>query len=146
MTTDVRAKETVAAYRRFFETVTPDKVDDVRPLISEDARFVDPFNDVTGCDLFVGVIARMFEDLDDPRFEMLGEFWSADACILEWRMTARQRHLGHWEVEGLSELRFDPHGRITLHRDYWDSGTQFYGRLPLLRHVIAFIRRKAALR
>lgn len=140
------AAGTVAAYRRFFETVTPQTVEEVRALISGDARFIDPFNDVSGSDRFVGVIEKMFEDVDDPRFEMLDEFWSGDACILKWRMTARQRHLGHWEVEGLSELRFDAHGRIALHRDYWDSGTQFYGRLPLLRHVIGFIRRKAALR
>ena len=137
-------KETVTRYKDFFESVRPETIESVTPLITEDVRFVDPFNDLRGRDAFLRVFEKMYEDVDDPNFVMLEEAWGDEVCFLKWRMTCCQHHLGDWSVEGMTELRFDDRGRVRLHRDYWDAGAEFYGRLPLLRHLIGFVRRRVA--
>lgn len=137
-------RQTVARYKAFFESVTQETVEEVLPLIADDIRFVDPFNDLTGRAAFIRVFVKMFEDVEGPSFAMLEEAWGDGVCFLKWRMSCRQRHLGDWTVDGVTELRFDDGGRVNLHRDYWDAGAALYGRLPLLRHAIAFVRRKLA--
>ena len=59
--TPQKPHQTVARYKGFFETVRPETLAAVVPLISEDVRFVDPFNDVHGRDAFVSVFQKMFE-------------------------------------------------------------------------------------
>lgn len=137
-------RQTVTRYKDFFETVRPETLEGVVPLISDDVRFVDPFNDVHGRDAFLRIFQKMFEDVQDPKFVMLEEAWGEDVCFLKWRMTCRQRRLGDWSVEGLTELRFDDQGRVRLHRDFWDAGAELYGRLPVLRQMIGFVRRRLA--
>ena len=139
-----KRRQTVTRYRDFFETVRPETLEAVVPLISDDVRFVDPFNDVHGPDAFLRIFQKMFDDVQDPRFVMLEEAWGEDVCFLKWRMTCRQRRLGDWSVEGLTELRFDEQGRVCLHRDFWDAGAELYGRLPVLRQMIGFVRRRVA--
>ncbi len=144
-TAPATTRQTVTRYKDFFETVRPETLEAVVPLISHDVRFVDPFNDVHGQEDFVRIFEKMFEDVENPKFAMLEEAWGDDVCFLKWRMTCRQRRLGDWEVEGMTELRFDAQGRVRLHRDYWDAGAELYGRLPVLRQMIGFVRRRLAL-
>ena len=58
-------------------------------------------------------------------------------------MTARVRVIGDWRVEGMSEIRFAPDGRVTDHQDHWDAATQFYGRLPLIGPALRWLGRSA---
>ncbi len=138
------AKQTVTRYRDFFETVCPETLEAVAPLVADDIRFVDPFNDVCGRTAFIAIFEKMYDDVQDPKFVMLEEAWADQVCFLKWRMTCRQRHLGDWAVEGVTELQFDGFGRVQLHRDYWDAGAEFYGKLPVLRQMIGFVRRRIA--
>jgi steroid delta-isomerase len=135
-------RTTVERYREFFETIRPKTLASVAALISRDVRFVDPFNDIRGRDGFIRVFENVFDDVADPAVVMLEEAWGGDVCFLKWRMTCRRRHLGDWQVTGVTELRFDDRGRVRLHRDYWDAGTALYGRLPALREMIGFVRRR----
>lgn len=43
---------------------------------------------------------------------------------------------------GISQVRFDQQGRVTLHQDFWDSGDHFFGKLPVAGGVIGFIRKR----
>ncbi len=142
--TPATARQTVLRYKDFFETVGLETLPAVAPLVSDDIRFVDPFNDVRGREAFVRIFEKMFEDVEDPKFFMLEEAWGDDVCFLKWRTTCRQRRLGDWSVEGVTELRFDERGRIKLHRDFWDAGTELYSKLPILRQMIGFVRRRIA--
>ena len=46
------------------------------------------------------------------------------------------------ESVGMSHVRFDSSGKVTMHQDYWDSGTNIYGQLPILGGAIESIRRR----
>lgn len=46
------------------------------------------------------------------------------------------------ESVGMSHVRFNSAGQVIMHQDFWDSGTNIYGQLPVLGGVIESIRRR----
>ena len=132
-------------YVRYWETLTRDNVGALRALAAPEMRFVDPFNDIVGLERVVAMLAHMFDALDEPRFVVLDRASSDHAWYLRWRFTARlKRRATPWIIEGMSEVHFDATGRVTAHLDHWDSGSQFYARLPGLGWLIRFIARRLA--
>lgn len=106
-------------------------------------RFRDPFNDVRGIEPLRRLLAHSRRQLPGARFEVLDTAWSAPTAYLKWRMAARVKVLGDWQVEGVSEVRFAPDGRVAEHLDHWDAAEQFYGRLPLIGPLLRWLARPA---
>ena len=46
------------------------------------------------------------------------------------------------ESVGMSHVRFNSAGQVIMHQDFWDSGTNIYGQIPVLGGVIESIRRR----
>ncbi len=137
----------IAAYVRYFETLKPESVNDLRALAAPDMRFRDPFNDVTGVERVIAIMRDMFETADNPRFAVTDRAVSGSVLYLRWEFRFRPRRLGgdgDWLITGMSEVHFDETDRVVAHLDHWDAGSQFYARLPLLGGVIRFLRRRLA--
>jgi steroid delta-isomerase len=140
-----RPADMAEAYIRFYETMTPESLARLPDLATPEIHFVDPFNDVTGIEPMRRILAKMFADLAEPRFVVTHRAWDGDVCFLRWRFTARGKAGGAaWIIEGMSELHFAADGKVASHVDYWDSGRQFYEKLPLLGSVLRLIRRRLA--
>lgn len=124
------------ALTTYFETLTPATLARLGDYYATDARFIDPFNNVSGRNAIGRVFADMFEKLQAPRFEVLGRYRSTDPpdeAMLHWRLHFRSRLLGGAAViEGSTRLRFDTTGKVNQHRDYWDAASELYARLPLI--------------
>ena len=43
---------------------------------------------------------------------------------------------------GISQVRFNPEGKVTFHQDFWDSGKNLFGHAPVAGGVISFIRNR----
>lgn len=43
---------------------------------------------------------------------------------------------------GVSHVRLNADGKVVMHQDFWDSGTNIYGQIPVLGGVIESIRRR----
>jgi len=140
----VSIKKASSDYVAFYEALSSQNLDQLYALCTPDVRFCDPFNDTTGVEAYRTILARMLDDVDAPSFQVTDRALSNKTAYLKWRFTFMTRR-GQWLIEGVSAVHFDDHGRITAHIDYWDSGTQFYGRLPVLRHIIGRIRRRLSL-
>ena len=124
----------------YWEELTPEAVPRLRGLCAPEIRFVDPFNDLTGVQRLEALLRHMFQTLENPRFVVEDRALGKDAGYLRWRFTAslRGRPIA---LEGMSEVRFDAKGKVTLHRDHWDASTQVYGRIPVLGAAIRLVRR-----
>lgn len=137
----------LSRYATLFETVSPDALDRLSEWFTEDARFQDPFNDVRGVAAIRRVFARMFETCHDIRFAVTDRLVHQDVGCLRWSMSFRPNVRGlqqrTWHIEGMSRIVFAADGRVQEHVDFWDSGTYFYARLPLLGSVIRAIRKRA---
>jgi ketosteroid isomerase-like protein len=132
-----------ARYASFFETMTPEALDRLADVVTDDVHFVDPFNDVHGVEALRRILAAMYRDTQDPRFHVTHRAFDGDVCFLRWTFSARVRALGgDWCIAGMSELRFDPDGRVREHIDHWDAAGQLYERLPGLGWVLRRLRRR----
>ncbi len=113
-------------------------------IYAEGARFKDPFNEVRGREAIHRIYAHMFEQVDAPRFVVLESVCEGDMAFLVWDFSFRRRGTQNpISVIGSTQLRFDTHGRIAYHRDFWDPAEGIYEKLPWIGGVFRFLRRKA---
>lgn len=147
MTPEPDLEAAVRAYVGFYESLTPETVARLDELCAPDVRFRDPFNDVTGVAAYRAILADMFDRVTGPSFEVINWACSERVAYLRWVFTFLPRKGGTpWRIEGMSEVHFDGLGRVAAHLDHWDSGAQFYARLPVLRSLIRFVRRRLAVK
>lgn len=134
----------------WYETLSPATLADLADFYAADARFKDPFNDVTGRPEIQRIFSHMFEQLDGPRFIVTGTYpgdaAAPDEAMLRWELRFRHRALGKEEqcIVGSSLLAFDASGQITLHRDYWDVAEELWAKLPLIGPLTRVLRRQFA--
>lgn len=63
--------------------------------------------------------------------------------FIRWRMDVvfRKFHKGVMQSSiGITQVRFDKDGRAVYHQDYWDSGSNFYEKLPVLGALIRYVK------
>lgn len=136
-----------ARYQRYWEELSPATVDSLRELAAPGMRFADPFNDVAGVDKVLQVLRAGFDDTDGLRFAFRDRAASeAGVVYYRWQCSFRPKRSrgAPWVIEGMSEVRFGADGRVVEHVDHWDSGSQFYRRIPVLGWLIDLVRRRLA--
>lgn len=136
---------TLRSYARAFETLAADRLDVFAPLITDDVVFRDPFNTLHGRDAFRAVFAKMYRQLQDPRFQV-ADLALGERGYVRWSMTwTRRDGTAAAPVEGVSELIFAADGRVCGHVDHWDVASQLYERAPVLGVLMRALRRRFAL-
>ncbi|MES2923245.1 MAG: nuclear transport factor 2 family protein [Verrucomicrobiota bacterium] len=43
---------------------------------------------------------------------------------------------------GISQIRLNREGKVEFHQDFWDSGKNFYGHLPVVGGAVGFVRKR----
>jgi steroid Delta-isomerase len=79
----------------------------------------------------------------DYRFLDVAEATERPDYYVRWAMTLERRWLNGGEpiqAEGVSHFRFDSSGRLILHRDFWNTGSAFYERIPVLGWLLRRVR------
>lgn len=135
------------AYRTFLETLSPTAIERLDRLAAADIHYHDPFVDARGLVQVKAVFARLFQEVDAPRFTITHCACDGDTCFLRWHFTCRPKTIrkGHpWVVDGITELRFDPQGRVVDHVEHWDAGEQVYERIPVVRALIRWLKRRVS--
>jgi ketosteroid isomerase-like protein len=130
----------------FYEDLTPQALDRLGQLYTEDASFKDPFNEVHGIAAIRDVFEHMYASLHGPRFVVTQRIVDGHQCFLVWEFRFRfQRFDTQTEqvVRGGSHLVLAPDGRIAHHRDYWDAAEELYEKLPLLGGLMRWLKRRA---
>jgi ketosteroid isomerase-like protein len=136
--TDPRTSRLVAAY----EALQPGNVPVLVRLYAEQARFVDPFNDVIGRAAIERIFRHMFDALVEPAFSVQLAVSEGDDAFLTWQFRFRLREgASPMTIDGATHLRFDGDGLVTLHQDYWDAAQQWYGQLPVVGAPMRWSRR-----
>jgi hypothetical protein len=131
---------------QWFEQLTPASVQELQRHYAVNARFKDPFNDVTGLPAIEAIFSHMFEALIAPRFVVTARVTQGAQCFLTWefRFGFRNFHQGCEQViVGASHLMFDAEGKVQLHRDYWDAAEELYEKLPLVGGLMRWLKRRA---
>lgn len=64
---------------------------------------------------------------------------------IRWEMIFAAPKLGGGEPihsVGISQVRFDAGGKVAFHQDFWDSGKNIYGQIPVVGGLIGIIRNR----
>lgn len=140
------AEQQAHHYAQAFAGLTPDGIDDLCNLLTEDVHFRDPFNDLYGRESVRALLQDMFERTGKPAFELLDMQWHENSrCAwLRWRFSAKVPVIGELSVEGSSCIRVDDTDRVAEHLDYWDSAP-VYLQLPVIGGLLRLIKQKMAL-
>ena len=125
----------------FFESISPASLGTLSSVYSEHARFKDPFNDVTGLPGIQRVFAHMFETVQNPRFVVHHTMTQGEHAWLTWDFLI-DRPEGTLTVHGATQLTFAPDGRVSVHRDYWDTAEELYAKLPVIGVLVRWLTRK----
>jgi len=130
---------------RFFETISPETLDQLPAIYAADARFKDPFNEVQGLAAITGIFAHMFGQVDAPRFVVTNRVLQGSQAFLTWDFLFRMKRFSSEEqcIRGATHIRFDVDGTVVLHRDYWDAAEELYEKLPVVGALMRFLKRAA---
>jgi predicted ester cyclase len=135
------------AYLAFWSGLTPRTLDRLDTVVDPYVHFKDPFNEVTGIEAFRAVLEHMFAKTENPTTTLLRWGWAEpDVLLARWRFSARVAVFGDWSLEGMSEIRLGPDGKVVDHVDHYDAGEQVYAKLPGLGPILGLIRRRMAAR
>ena len=128
---------------QLYEQLTPARLAQLDDYYAPDARFKDPFNDVQGVPAIRAIFAHMFESLEQPRFVVTQHVAQGQQAFLQWEFHFRMKR---WRaqvpqcIHGGTLVHFDAQGRVTLHRDYWDTAEELYEKLPVLGRLMRWLR------
>jgi steroid Delta-isomerase len=131
----------------FFESVSPETVSRIAGLYAADARFKDPFNDVQGVPAIEHIFRHMFTQVEAPRFVVSERIVQGDSAMLAWTFEFGVRvgkTVRPQVVNGVTHFKFDAEGKVSLHRDYWDTGEELYMKLPVLGWLLRALKRRLA--
>jgi steroid delta-isomerase len=130
----------------WFESISPQSLRSIDEIYTADAYFKDSFNEVRGAPAIGRILARMFEQVGEPRFVVRQAVAQGDDAFLTWDFLFRIRRLGDRErtMHGASHLKFAADGRIRYHRDYCDIAEELYEKLPVLGGLMRLLKRQAA--
>lgn len=131
------------SYIIFFEQMKREDLVRLPDFFADQARFKDPFNDVTGIEQINKVFHHMFEVLDTPKFIIYEAVLESDVAYIKWNFTGAS-NAKQLKLVGLSRVVFNDRGLVSEHVDYWDASEQFYMKLPVIGSILRFIRNKAA--
>lgn len=128
----------------YFETLDRAGVASIGEYYSADAWFKDPFNEVRGAAAIGAIFAHMYDQVEAPRFVVKGRVGDVPEAFLIWDLEFRFRGRPALEcIHGVSHLRFGADGRVTYHRDYWDTAEELYAKLPGLGIAVRWLQRRA---
>ena len=136
----------LAGLATYFESLSPASVSELSRYYAAEARFKDPFNDVTGIPNITRIFEHMFVALIAPRFVVTQQICQGDQCFLTWefRFQFCNYQTGTEQVIlGASHVVFGAHGLVVLHRDYWDAAEELYEKLPVVGSVMRWLKRRA---
>lgn len=127
-----------------FTHLTDDDVGERALLAYADTLFFnDTLHTATSSRQLADYLAATGEAVDDVEVEVLSWIEDNGDVYVRWTMRTRFSVTGR-KVDsrtiGMTHLRFNDDGQITLHQDFWDSSQGLYEHIPVMGGMVRWIR------
>ena len=128
---------------RFYEEFSPQSIERMPEIYSDDAFFKDPFNEVRGPAAIQRIFSHMYKQVEDPRFVVKEKVGDDRNAVLVWELhfvvqffrTKRSQ-----VIRGVSHFKFNEAGLINFHRDYWDANEELFVKIPGIGFLMRGLR------
>jgi ketosteroid isomerase-like protein len=128
----------------WFTNLNRASLDSIHLYYDSNAFFKDPFNEIYGSDLIKKLFLDMYDHLQDPRFVFYDIVESGEQSFVVWDFIFSIKG-NEYKIHGTTHLKFNQNGFITYHRDYWDVGEELLTKIPVLKYMYNFFRKKLSI-
>jgi hypothetical protein len=138
-------EEAIQRFSNFFSDMTVERVRaDTARVYAEQAILHDTLKTHTGCPDIQAYFEKTAARAKGVQVEILKVVRESPDYYFIWSMditwSAFSKKGQTTRSFGISHLRFDREGKVTLHHDFWDSASGFFEYLPLAGPLIRFIK------
>lgn len=115
----------------------------VTQVYADSVYFNDTLKEIVGTDALAAYFRHSLGGAEQVQAEVLDVARSGDEFYVRWQMMIRFRKLADNQPTlstGVSHLRFDRHGMIVFHQDYWDATSGFFQYVPVVGRLINYVR------
>jgi hypothetical protein len=132
--------------QRFFNGLNKDSMHLVSEFYASDCVFEDPLTSRVGSSDIERYYAHLYQNVQEISFVFEPMSEENHQVAAPWVMHMRAAPINKGNVvhlKGLSLIRFDPQRRQAIfQRDYYDMGAFIYEHVPVLKNVIAYVKRR----
>ena len=127
-----------------FENLSPNTLDTLVALYSEDAFFKDPFNEVTGHTKIKHIFTHMFTQVNNPRFVIKSTLENGSQACLIWEFIFQMKQSPSIDqvIRGCTWMTFNEQSLIVEHRDYWDAAEELYEKIPVVGGLMRWLKKR----
>ncbi len=115
----------------------------IRALYADEIYFNDTFIIIDNIDELVTHMVKTAAQVDVTKVDIHEVIKGQSDYYLKWTMYMSFSVFGK-QVDsvsmGMTQLRFNDEGKITLHQDYWDGAENFYEHLPVLGLLVKKVK------
>jgi len=131
-------------YALFFENLNKDmKIDEYTLIFDKNIYFEDPFQKTYDLDSLYKNCVHIYETLYKPRFLVKEIVLKDNIAYLQWNFIfKRSKEAQIDNFTGVSRVEFNENGKAVSHIDYWDSSTNVYEKVPILKNILGFIKNR----
>lgn len=145
--TATASTESVMAFSTFLQKIGDKEYvrENTAKVYSKDAYLNDTLVTHHGSDEIMAYFLETADTMSSYEITIDDTVSSGSEHYIRWTMVFSAPRLnGGKPVEscGVSHVRFGADGKVLMHQDFWDAGTNIYGQIPVLGGVIESIRRR----
>lgn len=114
-------------------------------VYAEQIYFRDAFKQLDSAVAVRDYLLHGLEPVSGVRFVFNRVIRSGGDFYVDWTMAIdfKKTPPETWEESmGVSHFRFNSEGQVIFHQDYWDPTDIVYKRIPLVKQLIAYVKRK----
>lgn len=127
-----------------FDTEVP-SVSELRKFYADDVLFQDPLQKIHGLAPFREMNVRLLQKLHEMKIEMLESAQTGPNIMFTFAMDLKPTpRAPRMRVEGMTHVRLNAEGKISLHRDYWDLAGTVIAMIPPLQRGYRWITKQMA--
>ena len=135
---------TVHAYLDLFNPLNAERLKNEGPaLMAEELYFNDTMITAESRDELIKHLSATADRLESMQIDILDVVPNGDEVLAIWIMDVKFKVLGrirHSRTLGISQLRFDEHGKLIFHQDFWDGSQGLDQHLPLIGPLTRSLR------
>ena len=133
----------VENFKHVFTHLDASNIGLVDTLYDNNVTFIDPFNEIRGLERLHHYFHELYKNVLSCEFQFGETFVKDNSAMVVWKMLLSHRTLASnkpIEISGSTMIQFND--KIYFHRDYFDGGQLLYEQLPLIGHIIRFIKKQ----
>lgn len=118
----------------------------LKNIYHSDIKFKDPLHEVAGIAQLISYFENLYTNLASCTFDITHQILSDKEAAIYWDMTYVHPKLNGGKaisVSGHSHLKALD-GKVIYHRDYLDVGAMLYEHIPVLGHMVRYVKNNIA--